>query len=104
MSDLGSNQPQLGAAQLQTTVEDTCEALKDLIASVPIDMDAVPEEMLDWTVCPSMPFYAFLSLSSALESLEESRTHLRRVAGATPATVEAAWRRVLAMYEDADGR
>lgn len=101
MADPASQEAQLEAARLRTLVQEVCQGVEARMDSIPMEEKDPADEMYDWEVCPTVPFYVHGALVSALDCLREAEGHLSRAAGATAESVADEWRRYQEQDEEA---
>jgi hypothetical protein len=92
MEETTLRQHQEKAARIASDLEDAARRLRQLLEELPIDLDKIPEAMIDWTVCPSVVFHVHGLLSFGLKDLEESVKPIREGSRVTAASVYEAWR------------
>jgi hypothetical protein len=80
------------AAQVLTLIEDAHRRLKALYSDASDDVAEVSDEMMMWSVRPSLAVYQYGFLGNALESLKETRVHLRKSVKARPKVIARHWR------------
>jgi len=93
MAKPASQEAQLESARIRTIVEEACKSVQAQMDAIPIEKRDPSDEIYDWEVCPTLPFYVHGALVSALDCLQDAEGHLGRAADATPESIEEEWRR-----------
>lgn len=101
MADPASQEAQLEAVRLRTLVEEVCKSVQAQMDSIPIEEKDPADEMYDWEVCPTVPFYVHGALVSALDCLQEAEGHLSRAAGATAESIADEWQQYQEQEDEA---